>query len=61
MSHAAQPLTATIDCIGTDVGWKYRVTLWCGKVAYIGQRTYERYQDAQNAATRSGATVKEPK
>lgn len=60
MSRAA-PLTATIDCIGTNAGWKYRVTIWCGKVAYIGQRTYVRYQDAHNAATRSGATVKEPK
>ena len=45
----------TIDCIGTNAGWRYRVTLWCGRVAYVGNRTYERMQDAERAAKATGA------
>ena len=46
----------TIQCVGTNAGWQYRVTLWSGRVAYIGQRTYERHQDAERAAKATGAT-----
>jgi hypothetical protein len=49
----------TIDCIGTNDGWKYRVTLWCGLVRYNGQRTYERHQDAVRAAKSTGAIAKD--
>jgi len=45
----------TIECISTNAGWRYRVTLWCGRVAYTGQRTYERQQDARRAAEATGA------
>lgn len=48
-------LTYTIDCVGTNAGWRYRVTMWCGRVAYIGQRTYKRHQDAERAAKATGA------
>lgn len=48
-------MTYTIDCIATGRGWRYRVTLWCGRVAYHGQSTYERHADAMRAATRTGA------
>jgi hypothetical protein len=51
-------MTYTIDCIGTNAGWRYRVTLWCGRVAYNGGRTYERHQDAERAAKATGATEK---
>ena len=51
-------LKYTIDCIGTNRGWRYRVTLWCGRVAYNGQRDYERHQDAERAARATGATAK---
>jgi hypothetical protein len=50
-------MKATIDCVGTNAGWRYRVTLWVGRVAYIGQRTYEREADAMRAAKASGADV----
>ncbi len=46
----------TIDYIVTNRGWRYRVTLWRGRVAYHGQRDYERYQDAERAAKATGAT-----
>jgi len=49
----------TIDCIGTNRGWRYRVTLWCGSVTYNGQRSYERHQDAERAAKATGATAKD--
>jgi len=52
-------LKYTIDCIGTGRGWRYRVTLWCGRVAYNGQRDYERHQDAERAAKATGATANE--
>lgn len=45
----------TIDCVGTNAGFRYRVTLWCGRVAYVGNRTYERLQDAERAAKATGA------
>lgn len=48
----------TIDCIGTDEGWRYRVTLWCGRVCYNGKSTYERYKDAERSAKATGATAK---
>jgi hypothetical protein len=53
-------MTYTIDCIGTARGWRYRVTLWCGRAAYHGQRDYERYQDAERAAKATGATETAP-
>ena len=49
----------TIACIGCNNGWRYRVTLWCGRVSYEGQRTYERHQDAERAAKATGAEPKE--
>jgi len=52
-------LKYTIECIGTEQGWRYRVTLLCGKVEYYGQRYYERYQDAERAAKATGATDKD--
>ena len=54
-------MTYSIDCIGCDNGWRYRVTLWCGRVAYVGNRTYERHQDAERAAKATGAHHKETK
>jgi len=51
----------TIECIGTNRGWRYRVTLWVGRVAYRGERDYERHQDAEKAAKASGATSKDDK
>lgn len=47
----------TIDCVGTNAGFRYRVTLWCGRVCYHGQRSYARHQDAEKAAKATGATV----
>jgi len=44
-----------IACILTNRGWRYRVTLLCGKMAYNGNRDYARYQDAERAAKRTGA------
>lgn len=52
-------MTYTIDCINSNAGYKYRVTLWCGRVAYIGQRYYARHQDAERAAKATGATARE--
>lgn len=52
-------MTYSIQCVGTNAGWRYRVTLWVGRVAYVGQRTYERHGDAMKAAKASGATEKE--
>jgi hypothetical protein len=52
-------MTYTIECIGTNAGWRYRVTLWCGRVAYQGQRNYERHQDAERAAKATGAQPKD--
>lgn len=49
-------MTYTIECIGTNRGWQYRVTLWVGRVAYRGERTYARHQDAEKAAKASGAS-----
>ena len=46
----------TIQRVGTSTGWQYRVTIWSGRVAYIGQRTYKRHQDAERAAKATGAT-----
>jgi hypothetical protein len=51
-------MTYTIDCIGTNRGWRYRVTLWQGRAVYYGQRNYERHQDAERAAKATGATPK---
>lgn len=48
----------TIDCVGINRGWRYRVTLWCGRVAYKGQHDYARKQDAERAAKATGATEK---
>ena len=52
-------LKYTIGCISTNGGPRYRVTLWCGKVAYFGQRYYERHQDAERAAKATGASDKD--
>lgn len=52
-------LTYDINCVGTNAGWRYRVTIWCGRVAYQGQRTYERHQDAERAAKAAGAIAKD--
>ena len=47
----------SINCVGTSRGWRYRVVLWCGRVAYVGQRDYARHQDAERAAKATGATL----
>jgi regulator of RNase E activity RraA len=51
-------MKCTIACVGTSLGFRYRVTLWNGRVAYNGQRDYARYQDAERAAKATGATAK---
>ena len=40
----------TIDLIETNNGKKYRVTLWNGKVSYVGNRFYATVTDASKAA-----------
>ena len=50
----------TLRCIITGRGERWRVTLWCGRVAYEGLRDYARRQDAEKAAKATGATPKEP-
>jgi hypothetical protein len=50
-----------IECIGTNAGWKYRVTLWNGKARYNGDRYYMRHQDAERAARSTGAVPKSVK
>ena len=49
----------SIECLYTYYGWRYRVTLWCGRVAYNGQQDYAHHQDAVRAAKATGATPKE--
>ena len=52
-------MTYTIDCIGTNRGWRYRVALWQGRaVLYYCEREYKRHQDAVRAAKATGATPK---
>lgn len=48
-----------IECISTDEGWRYRVTLWRGRTAYTGRQTYALFQSAERAAKATGATPKE--
>jgi hypothetical protein len=52
-------MTYEIACVGTARGWQYRVTLWFGRVAYVGNRTYDRHGDALKAARATGAEPKE--
>lgn len=52
-------MTYTIRCYGTGRGWRWRVTLWHGRVAYDGNRDYARYQDAERAAKATGATPRD--
>lgn len=49
----------TIACVMTCLGWRYRVTIWNGRVAFCGQRDYARYQDAERAAKATGACAKQ--
>lgn len=48
-------MTYTIESVVTGRGLRYRIMLWCGRVCYVGQRTYERRTDAERAAKRTGA------
>jgi hypothetical protein len=49
----------TIECLGTERGWRYRVTLWCGRLKYVGESDYARHEDATRAARATGAVPKE--
>lgn len=51
----------TIECVGTNAGWRYAVTLWVGRVRYDGTRYYKRHEDAQRAANATGAEFRAPK
>lgn len=49
----------TVDCVGTDDGWRWRVTLWQGDTPYVGKRDYKRHHNALRAAKATGASQKE--
>ena len=51
-------MTYTIDCVLTNRGPRYRITLWNGRAAYVGSRNYARFQDAECAAKSTGVAEK---
>lgn len=48
-----------IGCIGTNAGWKYRITIWNGRAAYQGQRFYMNHKDAKRAAEAMGIPARD--
>lgn len=48
-------MTYTLQCVGTDTGWRWRVTLRVKQTCYPGSRTYATYRSAERAAKATGA------
>jgi hypothetical protein len=50
MSEEGPELLYEIECIATNSGWMYRVTLLWGQNEYVGKKFYKRFGDAERAA-----------